>query len=138
VTDSFLGKSGAGYLCQWLQSDFETGTTATTPGCGASRNARGSCRGSPRDASAAPEEVIVLIEVFGPGCAKCRRSAETAREFLARHGLPGEVVKHSDIDVMVDRGILHTPTVLVDGEKVVEGRVLRDRDLEAFLARRGG
>ena len=24
VTDSFLGKSGTGYLCQWLQSDFET------------------------------------------------------------------------------------------------------------------
>ncbi|HOX02824.1 MAG TPA: C39 family peptidase [Candidatus Paceibacterota bacterium] len=24
VTDSALGKSGAGYLCQWLQSDFET------------------------------------------------------------------------------------------------------------------
>jgi len=23
VTDSFLGKSGAGYLCQWLQADFE-------------------------------------------------------------------------------------------------------------------
>ena len=24
VTDSFLGKSGHGHLCQWLQSDFET------------------------------------------------------------------------------------------------------------------
>jgi len=24
VTDSALGKSGTGYLCQWLQSDFET------------------------------------------------------------------------------------------------------------------
>jgi hypothetical protein len=24
VTDSFLGKSGRGHLCQWLQSDFET------------------------------------------------------------------------------------------------------------------
>lgn len=24
VTDSFLGRSGTGYLCQWLQSDFET------------------------------------------------------------------------------------------------------------------
>ena len=24
VTDSFLGKSGRGYLCQWLQDDFET------------------------------------------------------------------------------------------------------------------
>ena len=80
----------------------------------------------------------MLIEVFGPGCAKCRRSFETARAFLARHALDGEVVKHADIDVMVERGVLHTPTVFVDGEKIVEGRVLRDRDLEACLARGSG
>lgn len=80
----------------------------------------------------------MLIEVFGPGCAKCHRSAETAKAFLAGRSLPGEVVKHDDIDTMVERGILRTPTVLVDGEKVVEGRALRESDLEAHLARRGG
>jgi small redox-active disulfide protein 2 len=78
----------------------------------------------------------MLIEVFGPGCAKCRRSVETARAFLRRSGREGEVVKHSDIDAMLDRGILRTPTVLVDGNKIVEGRVLRESDLEAWLGRK--
>lgn len=80
----------------------------------------------------------MLIEVFGPGCAKCHRSAEAARAFLASHAIEGEVVKHDDIDTMVARGILRTPTVIVDGVKVVEGRVLREADLEAHLARGAG
>ena len=80
----------------------------------------------------------MLIEVFGPGCAKCHRSAEAAREFLRRSGRDGEVVKHSDIDAMLERGILRTPTVLVDGDKVVEGRVLRESDLEKWVGQKAG
>jgi len=80
----------------------------------------------------------MLIEVFGPGCAKCHRSAEAAREFLSRSGIDGEVVKHADIDAMIERGVLRAPTVFVDGEKVIEGRVLRESDLEKWLNRKGG
>jgi small redox-active disulfide protein 2 len=75
----------------------------------------------------------MLIEVFGPGCAKCHRSAATAREFLERHGIDGEVVEHADIDVMIARGVLRTPTVFVDGRKIVEGRRLREADVEACV-----
>ncbi len=80
----------------------------------------------------------MLIEVFGPGCPKCNQSAETARAFLAARGIDGEVVKFTDLDAMVSRGVLRTPAVFVDGEKVVEGRVLRDKDLEAHLERKKG
>ena len=74
------------------------------------------------------------IEVFGPGCRKCTQSAETARRFLAERGLSGEVVKITELDQMVARGVLRTPAVFVDGVKVVGGRVLREKDLEAHLA----
>jgi small redox-active disulfide protein 2 len=84
------------------------------------------------------EEAAMKIEVFGPGCPKCTQSAETARAFLAAKGIAGEVVKHTDLGAMVDRGVLRTPAVIVDGEKIVEGRVLREKDLEAFLAKNRG
>lgn len=77
----------------------------------------------------------MLIEVFGPGCPKCNQSAATAKAFLAAKGIEGEVVKHTDLDTMVARGVLRTPAVFADGEKVLEGRVLREKDLEAFLAK---
>ncbi|MCU0726904.1 MAG: thioredoxin family protein [Planctomycetes bacterium] len=80
----------------------------------------------------------MLIEVFGPGCPKCNQSADAARAFLAAKGIAGEVVKFTNLDTMVARGILRTPAVFVDGEKVLEGRVLREKDLEAWLAKKGG
>ena len=79
----------------------------------------------------------MLIEVFGPGCPKCNQSAETARAFLAAEGIDGEVVKMTDLATMAARGVLRTPAVFADGEKVVEGRVLREKDLGAWLARKG-
>lgn len=77
------------------------------------------------------------IEVFGPGCAKCQRSLEVARAFLASTGVPGEVLKHDDLATMAERGVLRTPTTMVDGELLVEGRVLREADLAGWLAAHG-
>ena len=77
----------------------------------------------------------MLIEVFGPGCAKCNQSADVAREFLTANGLDGEVVKHTKIETMTQRGVLRTPTVMVDGEKIVAGRVLREKDLRSWVER---
>lgn len=74
------------------------------------------------------------IEVFGPGCAKCAGSVEVARTFLTQNGLVGEVVKHTDLETMTARGVLRTPTTMIDGEMVVEGRMLRAADLERWLA----
>jgi len=73
------------------------------------------------------------IEVFGPGCGKCKASYETACRVVAERGIEAEVVKIEDLDAIVARGVMRTPAVFVDGEKVVVGRVLRERDLVKFL-----
>ncbi len=77
----------------------------------------------------------VYIEVFGPGCHKCEESAKVAAKFLADRKLQGEVVKFKDVNSMTSRGILRTPTVVIDDERVAEGRVLREADLDAWLKR---
>ena len=76
------------------------------------------------------------IEVFGPGCAKCTRSADAARAFVTKHGLDAEVVKVTELDAIVARGVLRTPATFIDGDKILGGRVLRERDLEEWLTRR--
>ena len=73
------------------------------------------------------------IEVFGPGCGKCRQSYETARDYVESRGIEAEIVKITDLDAMAARGVLRTPAVMIDGVKIVEGRVLRDRDLDGRL-----
>jgi small redox-active disulfide protein 2 len=80
----------------------------------------------------------MLIEVFGPGCPKCNASADAARRFLEARGIEGEVVKRTELSELSARGVFLTPAVYVDGEKVLAGRQLREKDLEAWLADRGG
>ena len=77
------------------------------------------------------------IEVFGPGCAKCNASADAAARFLEAKGLAGEVVKVTDLQDLAARGVFLTPAIYVDGEKVLAGRQLREKDLEAWLEKRG-
>ena len=75
----------------------------------------------------------MLIEVFGPGCAKCEDSAKVAEAFLKDRGLDGAVEKVKDIASFAARGVMITPAVFVDGEKLLAGRVLREKDLAAWI-----
>ncbi|MDE2291525.1 MAG: TM0996/MTH895 family glutaredoxin-like protein [Elusimicrobia bacterium] len=63
------------------------------------------------------------IEIFGPGCPRCRRTEEAVRAALASAGVQAEVVKVTDVRAMTSRGVILTPTVMVDGRKVCEGKV---------------
>ncbi|HAM36162.1 MAG TPA: thioredoxin family protein [Elusimicrobia bacterium] len=63
------------------------------------------------------------IEVFGPGCARCAKTEEVIKTVLAELKREAEVVKITDINEMVERGVLFTPAVVVDGKKVCEGRI---------------
>ena len=55
------------------------------------------------------------IEVLGSGCAKCRTLAENAKTAIEELGLDCEIVKVTDIDEIVSRGIMMTPALVVDG-----------------------
>lgn len=75
----------------------------------------------------------MLIEVFGPGCAKCQTLEKHAREAVAQLGGTHEVVKISDYPVMVTRGVLSTPALAVDGQLKAQGRVLSTAEIAALL-----
>ena len=62
------------------------------------------------------------IEVFGPGCPKCHTAEKVIREVLAELGKDAEIVKVTDIQKMVERGVMWTPAVMIDGKKVCEGK----------------
>ncbi|MCX5787851.1 MAG: thioredoxin family protein [Elusimicrobia bacterium] len=63
------------------------------------------------------------IEVFGPGCQKCSAAEKVIKATLAELKCAAEVVKVTDIQEMVSRGVMFTPAVIIDGKKVCEGKV---------------
>ena len=75
----------------------------------------------------------MLIEVFGPGCAKCEALLKHTKHAVEQFGGGDQVVKVSDYALMANRGILSTPALALDGQIKVQGRVASSDEILALL-----
>lgn len=75
----------------------------------------------------------MLIEVFGPGCAKCQTLEKHARHAAEQSGGGHQVVKISDYATMAIRGILSTPALAIDGQLKSQGKVISSDEIAALL-----
>jgi len=73
------------------------------------------------------------FEVYGPGCPKCNNTTSLIKDTLAELNVAAEVVKISDLDAMLDKGILKTPAVYLDGKKLLEGKVPTKDDVKSWV-----
>jgi small redox-active disulfide protein 2 len=73
------------------------------------------------------------IQVLGTGCAKCEKLFENAREAVEEYGAECEVEKVSDIDKIVDFGVMMTPALVIDGEIKAVGKVLPPEEILTML-----
>ena len=73
------------------------------------------------------------IDVYGPGCANCRRLEENTRAALQSLGWQAEISKVEDIKTIAASGVMRTPALAVDGTLVLQGRVPAASELEEIL-----
>jgi len=66
---------------------------------------------------------MVKIEVLGTGCPKCKKTIANVERAVFELGLDAEVIKVDDINAIVERGVIFTPALVIDGEVKVDGRV---------------
>lgn len=64
-----------------------------------------------------------LIEVLGPGCAKCKVLLERTEQAAASLGGAYTIRKVDDLAEIAARGVMSTPALSVDGVVKVQGRV---------------
>ncbi len=74
-----------------------------------------------------------LIEILGPGCAKCEMLAKHAEEAAKQLGLEYAVIKIKDPAVIARYGVMQTPALVVDGRVKLVGRVLAAEHLKDYL-----
>jgi small redox-active disulfide protein 2 len=74
------------------------------------------------------------IEILGPGCPKCNKMAENAEEAARGLGIEYELVKISDLGVMMGYRIMATPAIVVDGEVKSSGKLLSPEEIRKHLA----
>lgn len=63
------------------------------------------------------------LEILGTGCTKCKRMFDNVTEAVKKSGVQAEVVKVEALEEIVSRGVMMTPSLFMDGEEVVAGRV---------------
>jgi len=76
---------------------------------------------------------MVKIEVLGTGCMKCRRLMKNVETAVKELGIDAEIRKVDDITEIMDRGVMLTPALAVDGELKVSGRVADVKELKGIL-----
>ena len=74
------------------------------------------------------------LTIYGSGCAKCEKLNANAKTAAQALGLDYEVEKITDVNGIIDAGVIHTPALAVDGEVVVEGKVPGPDEIKPFLA----
>lgn len=63
------------------------------------------------------------IEVVGPGCPRCIATEQNVKEALRQLNIQAEVVKLTNVAEFIEKGVMLTPAVLIDGEVKISGRV---------------
>ncbi len=76
---------------------------------------------------------MVKIEVLGTGCMKCKRLFRNVEIAVKELGINAEIVKVDDISEIIDRGVMLTPALAVDGELKISGRVADVNELKEIL-----
>ena len=76
---------------------------------------------------------MVTIEVLGTGCMKCKRLLKNVEKAVKETGIEADIVKVEDINAIMDRGVMLTPALIINGELRVSGRVADVKEIAALL-----
>lgn len=77
------------------------------------------------------------LQILGTGCPKCRLLTEHTERAARELGLDYELEKVTDIERILDFGVVATPALVVDGEIRVFGHVPSTPRLKELLAGAG-
>ncbi len=74
------------------------------------------------------------IEILGSGCSKCKKTEKKVREVISKLGIDAEMSKVEDMNTIIDRGVMLTPAIVVDGEVKIAGRIPTGEEIENVLS----
>lgn len=76
---------------------------------------------------------VSVIEILGPGCARCRETHRVVRHVVEQAGLACLVHKVESLERLVDLGVLSTPAIAFDGRVVHQGSIPKSEDVRRLL-----
>jgi len=80
---------------------------------------------------------ICCIKVLGSGCKSCHALLEASREAVKNMGLSVEVEYVTDMEKIMEYGVMSMPALVVNEKVVSMGKVLKADDVEKLLHKLG-
>ena len=85
----------------------------------------------------APVEGICCVKVLGAGCKSCHEQYENAKAAVQALGLNAEVEYITDMEKVMEYGVMSMPAIVVNDQVVSMGKVLKAADVEKLLHKLG-
>lgn len=114
------------------KEEKNTSACACTCGCQKSET-----REIANDCCPEAKDGICCIKVLGAGCKSCHEPYENAKEAVKEMGLSVEVEYITDMQKVMEYGVMSMPAVVVNEKVVSTGKVLKAADVEKLLRKSG-
>lgn len=89
------------------------------------------------DCCSETKDSICCIKVLGSGCASCHALYENAKEAVQKMGLSVDVEYITDLQKVMEYGVMSMPALVVNEKVVSMGKVLKANDVEKLLQKLG-
>lgn len=83
------------------------------------------------------KDVICCIKVLGSGCASCHAQYENTKEAIQNMALSAKVEYITDLQKIMEYGVMSMPALVVNEKVVSMGKVLKTNDVKKLLHKLG-
>jgi small redox-active disulfide protein 2 len=73
------------------------------------------------------------IQILGTGCPKCMKLTANAQEAAKQAGIEFEIEKVTEINKIMNYGVMMTPALAIDGQVKSVGKVLSPEEIKKLL-----
>ena len=72
---------------------------------------------------------MIKIEVLGTGCPKCKQLEALVKDVVTELKIKASVIKVTDIDEIINHGVMMTPALLINSKEFCSGRMPSKEEL---------
>jgi small redox-active disulfide protein 2 len=81
---------------------------------------------------------MISIKVLGPGCKKCQTLEMKVKEIIAKNNIDAVVEKVTDIQEMMNYGIMMTPALIINEQVKSYGIIPKEAQILEWLIENHG
>ena len=74
------------------------------------------------------------LKILGTGCPKCIKLEEMVRNYIAKNSIEAEIDHVTNLDEIMEYGVVMTPALVVDNEIKISGKLPSEKELAEALA----